>query len=106
MTFEHPLAVFDSARRRFNVGPWPSRGYIDTFRVSDGQAGTTCSAIFDLTDWNRAVVRTAPGQSSSPSSRHYDDLAPMWAAGEYVPLAFDLQKLPEDKSETLTLLPR
>jgi len=39
-------------------------------------------AIYDLADLNRSRYMHAPGQSGHPLSRHYRDLAPLWAAGE------------------------
>jgi len=105
-TFAHPLAVFEESRRRFNIGPFPLPGYRDTVFASDGTSGPPFRALFDLSDWNRSVVINAPGQSGSPASPHYDDLAEKWAAGEYLPFPFDQQTVAAAATDTLTLLPR
>ena len=48
---------------------------------------------------------SAPGQSGSPASPHYDDMAVRWAAGESVPLLFSEQAVKDAAHETLTLMP-
>ena len=106
VTFQHPLAVFEQARRRFNVGPFPMSGYADTSSATDGVSGPAFRAIVDLSDWNRTLVTNAPGQSGSPSSLHYDDLAKPWADGNYIPLPFSAAAVREAASDTLVLGPR
>lgn len=106
VTFEHPLAVFEPARRRFNVGPFALPGAADTAFATDGRAGSVFRAIFDVSDWNRSVVVNAPGQSGSPASPHYDDMAAPWATGGYVPLLFDQINSASPNQETLILQPR
>ena len=106
VAFEHPLAVFDRARRRFNVGPFDGRGAPDTVFASDGSRGSVFRAVFDVGDWNRSVAANAPGQSGSPASPHYDDLAHTWAQGDDIPLVFDTGRIAADSAETLTLNPR
>jgi penicillin amidase len=109
-TFRHPLGVTEAARRRFNVGPFPIGGYESTVMATVGQAGATGGAsyrqIIDLADWDRMVVSNAPGQSGSPASPHFSDLAARWAAGEYVPLAFSAGVVGAATETTLTLVPR
>ncbi|MGE0420163.1 MAG: penicillin acylase family protein, partial [Acetobacteraceae bacterium] len=39
-------------------------------------------------DWDESRVINTPGQSGDPTSAHYDDMAPLWARGEYVPKLF------------------
>ena len=48
----------------------------------------------------------APGQSGAPDSPHFADLAPLWAKGEYVPLAFTDDAVNAAAESTLTLVPR
>jgi penicillin amidase len=110
-TFAHPLAITDAARRLFNVGPLAVPGYEDTVLSTSGTAfeatrGPSFRAIFDLADWDRSVAQNAPGQSGSPASAHYRDLADRWAAGEYVPLAFSAAALTAQTESALTLTPR
>jgi hypothetical protein len=94
VTFQHPLAVFDEPRRRFNIGPVRAPGQPLFFLRS--QVG----------DWDRTEAMNAPGQSGSPSSAHYDDLATTWANGEIVPLLFTADAVARAASDTLILQPR
>ena len=59
----------------------------------------------DLADWDRATATSTPGQSGQPGSPHYADLLPLWAAGEYFPLAFSQKKVEEVTQHRLLLLP-
>lgn len=106
MTFSHPLAVFEDAKRRFDVGTYPMHGHTDTVFATDGKRGPVFQAIFDAADWGLAVFTNAPGQSGSPSSRHYDDLAARWASGTYTNLSFNQSGPSSRPVQTLTLRPR
>ncbi len=105
-SFSHPLAVFDDASERFDVGGYPLHGHTDTVFATDGLRGPVLQSVFDLSDWNRAAVTNPPGQAGSPSRPHYDDLAPLWASGEYVTLSFDQSKSSESNLQSLTLEPQ
>ncbi len=110
-TFTHPLAITDAARRRFAIGPFARAGYADTLMSTSGAGfeattGASFSAIFDLGDWDRSVAQNAPGQSGSPASAHFGDLAKLWAAGEYFPLAFSEAAVQAQAESTLTMVPR
>ena len=105
-TFPHPLAVFNDARRRFDVHGYPLHGHTDTVFSTDGVRGPVLQAVFDLSDWSRTAVTNPPGQAGSPSNPHYDDLAPKWAAGEYVNLLFAQSSVPSLQTSGLTLQPR
>ena len=48
----------------------------------------------------------APGQSGSPGSAHFADLAELWAAGKDCPLAFSGAAVAEHTENTLVLMPR
>ena len=110
--FRHPLAVTGAARARFNVGPFERPGYADTVMSTGGadveqSSGASFSAVFDLGDWDRSVATNAPGQSGSPASPHFADLAKLWAAGEYFPLLFsDARRWSAAADATLMLVPR
>jgi penicillin amidase len=111
VTFVHPLAVTEPARRRFTVGPFDIGGYRDTVLSiapagSDRIVGPSFRAIFDAGDWDRSVAVNAPGQSGSPASPHYSDLAPLWASGGYLPLSFSDAAVAANTETTLTLVPR
>jgi penicillin amidase len=95
-TFAHVLGINQAARRRYNIGPLPRPG------EDDGQL----RASFDPSDWNRSRVVNAPGQSGSPSSAHFADLAALWSRGETIPLVFGDADVEANAGATLTLVPR
>jgi acyl-homoserine lactone acylase PvdQ len=94
--FAHPLGVTDAARRRFNIGPL-------TPRIP---AAAPFSATFNPADWDRSSAVNAPGQSGSPDSAHFTDLAKLWVSGESVPLVFSDRAVQANAETTLTLVPR
>jgi penicillin amidase len=109
--FAHPLAVTDPARRRFNVGPFDVGGYRDTILsmapAGAGRvAGPSFRAILDPGDWDRSVAVNAPGQSGSPASPHFSDLAALWASGDYFPLSFSDAAVAANAQTTLMLVPK
>jgi penicillin G amidase len=114
VTFTHPLALTEQARRRFNVGPFAIGGYSETVRAFALPAGSgggpavgpSFQAIFDASDWDRSVVMNAPGQSEWPQSAHHSDLARLWGSEEYVPLAFSDKAIQASVETTLTLSPK
>jgi penicillin G amidase len=110
-TFTYPLAIDDAGRRRFDVGPFARGGYADTVMSTAGQmfdatTGASFSAIVDTGDWDASVAQNAPGQSESPDSPHFADLARAWAAGDYFSLAFSDAAVAASAESTLTLVPR
>jgi penicillin amidase len=110
VTFEHPLAVFDNARLRFNVGavvrPTPPGSGSDSPASADPSSRPSFRARFDTSGWDRSIAINAPGQSGSPASADYDDLAARWASGEDVPLAFTQFQVNAAARDVLTLNPR
>ena len=104
--FSHPLAVFDEAKRRFDVGPVVPRGAFDSVQALSGQKGTAMRLVFDLADWNRSAFLNPPGQSGSPASPRYDDQLRQWTKDELIPLVFDQSKLADGQVERLELVPR
>ena len=91
--FEHVLARVAPGMR--NVGPLPKGGSGQTpmsagYRLSDFRVTTGASfrMVIDVGNWDNSRAINAPGQSGDPRSSHYADLAPLWAAGEYVPLLY------------------
>jgi penicillin amidase len=93
--FAHPLAITGPARERFDVGP-----------VTRPADAATVRARFDPRDWDRSQVVVAPGQSESPDSPHFRDLAQIWSRGELVPLAFSDAAVQAQAASTLVLAPR
>ena len=93
--FVHPLAISAAARQRFNVGP-----------VDRARDDSTVQMSFDTKDWDRSRAVTAPGQSESPSSSHFADLAKRWTTGDAVPLVFSDAAVAANTEATLTLVPK
>jgi penicillin amidase len=111
-TFHHPLASLGAEyAQAFNTVPVPRGGdsntVMNTRYDKDFQQvhGATYRHIFDLSDWDRGVATSAPGQSGQPGSPHYDDLLPLWAEGKYFPLAFSQSKIEEVTLHRLVLKP-
>jgi acyl-homoserine lactone acylase PvdQ len=95
VVFAHPLGITDASRRRFNVGPLMPRA----------PGASPFGVAFDPADWDRSRAVNPPGQSGSPDSAHFADLATLWAAGERVPLAFTDAAVQANAETTLTLVP-
>jgi penicillin amidase len=107
--FEHPLARLSPIR---SVGPLPKGGSGSTpdaagYRLTDFRVthGASFRMVVDVGDWDRSVAINAPGQSGAPDSAHYDDLAPLWAAGEYVPLPYSEAAVDAATETVIRLLP-
>jgi penicillin amidase len=96
VVFAHPLAVTDAARRRFNVlAPAPA-----------GAARDPLAMTVDAADWDRSTAINAPGQSGSPESRHFADLAALWSEGKTFTLAFTERAVRAHADVTLMLTPK
>jgi penicillin amidase len=67
--------------------------------------GASYRQIIDLADWDESIAVNAPGQSGQPTSRHYDDLAPLWDAGQYFPLSFSSHAVESVQADELVLTP-
>ena len=111
VTFAHPLGVTAMARQQFNVGPFGLPGYAGTVMSTYGSGfavngGASFREILDLADWDRSLATNAPGQSGSPGSSHFADLARAWAdGGGYFPLAFSGRAVAANAETVLTLVP-
>jgi penicillin amidase len=110
--FQHPLARMSAVHEKaFNPAPVSRPGDDSTPNNTKSDArlrqthGATYRHIFDLSDWDLGIATSAPGQSGQPGSPHYADLLPMWAKGEYFPLAFSSRKIAEVAAHTLVLKP-
>ena len=113
VVFRHPLATLGSAyEKAFNLGPVPRSG--DTYTPNNTYGnenyeqthGGTYRHVLDLADWDKGWATSSPGQSGQPGSPHYDDLFPMWARGEYFPLAFSRAKVEKVTANRLLLMPK
>ena len=110
VTFAHSLGISERTRGRFDVGPFPMPGYAETvlsfsYPSAGPQVGPSFRAILDPEDWDRSVVINAPGQSEATGSRHFEDLAKLWAGEQYVPLPFSDAAVQANAASTLLLIP-
>jgi penicillin amidase len=94
--FAHPLGITAAARNRFNIGPLASPPGDDN----------PVRGSFDPANWDRSRAINAPGQSESPDSPFFLDLATAWSQGIDVPLAFTDAAVNANASSTLILSPR
>jgi acyl-homoserine lactone acylase PvdQ len=92
--FAHPLAVTESARRRFNIGP-----------VSRPIADQPVRLELHPESWDRSRAISVPGQSEEPDSPHCADQVGTWSSGGLIPLAFTDAAVAADSEATLTLVP-
>ena len=112
-TFHHPLESLGPEHAlAFNLGPVPRSGDantpLNTRHDKDFQQvhGATYRHVLDLADWDRGMATSAPGQSGQPGSPHYGDLLPLWAEGQYIPLAFSRSKVEDVTQHRLLLVPQ
>lgn len=112
--FEHPLGALPGAREAglADVGRWPMGGSASSpmhtgYRLSDFRviAGASFRMIVDLAEPDRSLCINSPGQSGDPRSRHYGDLAPIWAAGRYVPMWFSREAVERAGVQRIRLVP-
>ena len=113
VSFVHPLGgVSPAAAALFDRGPSPRPGDGSTVDATyfggssfDQLAGASYREIFDLSDWDKGVGVSVPGQSGQPGSPHYDDLLPLWLHGQYFPLRYSRQAIDRETTDTLELKP-
>ncbi|MBZ5556938.1 MAG: penicillin acylase family protein [Acidobacteriia bacterium] len=93
VVFAHPLAISAGTRARFNIGPLTMPvPPAPTLRVGAGS-----------TEWDHWTGMNAPGQSESPDSAHFKDLAAEWATGRSIPLPFSERAVESAAEATLIL---
>jgi penicillin amidase len=110
--FAHPLTRVAGGAEIRDVGPLAIGGsgstpMNTTYRATDFRAtvGASFRVVMDVGNWDAARVINTPGQSGDPRSRHYDDMAPLWARGEYVPMVFSREAVDAAARERITLRP-
>jgi penicillin amidase len=99
-------------KAQMTVGPLETPGSSSTpraqsYRASDFSvvSGASVRMVMDVGAWDNSVMINAPGQSGDPTSAHYRDLFPLWAAGAYVPLRFSREAVDRDAETVLHLSP-
>ena len=91
--FVHPLAVTPDARLRLDIGPLAAVGRL------------LIGSNWSLADWDRGSAMNAPGQSESPDSPHFADLARLAVTGT-APMPFSDRAVQAAAEATLILTPR
>ena len=109
-TFRHSLAVDTQMAAVLNVGPISRDGYGLTPLSTGGKGfsqtiGATFREVMDVSDWDRSVATSAPGQSGQPGSRHFLDLAKLWGDERYFPLPYSDAAVSSNTEVTLILVP-
>lgn len=105
----HPLsdAVNAATRAKLMVGPLPRGGDGTTVSATGGNdnqtSGGSLKIIADTDDWDNSVGLNTPGQSGHPDDPHYRDLFPIWAQGQYFPVAYSRKKV-DSVTESVTRL--
>ena len=112
--FRHPLgAVVDApTRKKLEVGDWPLSGagftpMATSYRPSDYKltSGASFRMVLDVGNWDASKAINTPGQSGNPDSPHYRDLAPLWAAGQYMPLVYSRAVVERETLQRIRLQP-
>ncbi|MFU8882042.1 MAG: penicillin acylase family protein [Rhodobacterales bacterium] len=112
--FDHALTPLGDS---FDLGPWPKGGgntsiMLAHYEASDYRVriGASVRMVVDVGDWDASLWINAPGQSGfrqsgMQDSPHLADLAPLWAAGDYLPMAYSEAAVAAATVQTITLLP-
>ena len=112
--FEHALAPLadNPTRAQMTVGRLARGGsafspFAVSYRAMDFRvtSGASFRMVLDLGDWDQSVTVNTPGQSGDPFNAHYRDLAPVRAAGEYVPLTYSREAVERVAREAVRLTP-
>ncbi|KIN60510.1 Penicillin acylase [Sulfitobacter noctilucae] len=96
----------------FDVGPLDKGGDTTSVMLAHYDAssyrvsvGASVRMVVDVGEWDNSVWINAPGQSGLPGDAHYDDLAPLWARGEYVQMAYSRAAVDAVTQRVITLTP-
>lgn len=116
ITFQHqvmsdfPLGIASLFNRGpFKVAGGPSIVNAVSWNAASG-AYTADSipskrSIFDLSDWEHSLQINATGNSGHAYQPHNDDMAPLWAAGDYLPLHWERSAVEAETEGHLVLQP-
>jgi penicillin amidase len=108
--FTHPLSTNPAWRSLFDLSAVERGGDGNTVNNTSGTNfrqthGASFREILDLSDWDKSVATSVPGQSGQPQSRHYGDLLPLWAEGRYFPLLFSKERIEQAARQKLVIEP-
>jgi len=98
---------------RFNRGPHKTSGGADLVNATGWTAfegfETTwlpsMRMLVDLGDLSRSLTTHTTGQSGHADHPHYDDMIPLWLAGEYSPMNWTRPQIEAAAEATQTLIP-
>lgn len=107
--FDHALTP---VKPGFDVGPLDKGGSSTTVMLAHYEAadyrvrtGASVRMVVDVGAWDNSVWINAPGQSGVPGDPHYEDLAPLWAEGRYVPMPYSEVAVDAATETLITLHP-
>lgn len=112
--FDHAIAPLanDADKAQLNIGRLAMGGSAfspraASYRTSDFKvtAGASFRMVLDVGNWDDSRFINTPGQSGDAYSPHYRDLAPLWAAGDYAPLAYSREAVERAARSVITLTP-
>jgi penicillin amidase len=110
--FRHALDGAPELAARLDRGPVERPGDGDVVQATEYDdssfeqvSGASYREILDLADWDNSVAINVPGQSGEPGSKHYDDLLPLWSAGQYFPLRYTKGAVDAVTTDVLILQP-
>jgi penicillin amidase len=110
--FLHPLDKLSGGAELLDRGPVERPGDGDVLQATSFDAGSfdqtdgaSYRQIMDLANWDDSRAINVPGQSGQPSSKHYDDLLPLWSEGRYFPLVYSKGAVDRNTTDTLQLVP-
>jgi penicillin G amidase len=112
MKFRHALDQAPGAEAVMNLGPVSRPGDEETVDATgynpatfQQTSGASYREILDLSDWDNSRAVNTPGQSGQPGSKHYADLLPFWAEGQYFPLVYSKEAVEKVATDILVLKP-
>ncbi len=67
--------------------------------------GAGYRAVYDFADLDKSIFIQTTGQSGNPFSKHYDDMAGLWAIGKYLPMTTKPEEYEKNALGTWLLQP-
>ncbi len=108
--FDHALTPLGASH---DVGPLATGGGSSTVMMAHYEAsdfrvrnGASVRMVVDVGGWDNSVWINTPGQSGVPGNAHYEDLASLWAAGDYVPMLYSADAVDKETRTRLNLIPK
>ena len=114
ITFEHALmSNLPVINSLFNRGPFPVAGgnsIVNATSWGDSEdyamsSGVSKRTIMDLSNWENSLQIATVGQSGHAYNPHYVDIAPLWAAVDYLPMHWDRDAIETAAESHLILKP-